>query len=110
MWFYGFKVHMLGTLSGYIINYLVTPASIHDSKACEELVEDTHFPVILADLGYLSQSLKQRLSQKGYHLWTPLRQNMNGENWKLIAKRRTIETRFRYLVRNLIFKDLLFVV
>lgn len=110
MWFYGFKVHMLGTLSGYIINYLVTPASIHDSKACEELVEDTHFPVILADLGYLSQSLKQRLSQKGYHLWTALRQNMNGENWKLIAKRRTIETRFRYLVRNLIFKDLLFVV
>lgn len=55
---------MLVTLSGYIVNYLVTPASIHDSKACEELLEDTHFPVILADLGYLSQSLKQRLSQK----------------------------------------------
>ena len=92
---------MLVTLSGDIINYLVTPASIHDSKACEELVEDTHFLVILADLGYLSQSLKQRLSQKGYHLWTPLRQNISGanhhNNWKLMAKRRTIETRFSVL-------------
>ena len=38
---------------------------------------------------------------KGYHLWTPLRQNMNWanhyNNWKLMAKRRTIETRFSVL-------------
>ena len=33
MWFYGFKVHVLVTLSGYIINYVVTPASVHDIKA-----------------------------------------------------------------------------
>ena len=52
---------------------------------------------------------------KGYYLWTPLRQNMDGanhhNNWKLMAKRRTIETRFsvlntefdtqRHLVRSL---------
>ena len=101
MWFYGFKVHMLVTLSGYVVNYLVTPASTHDSKACEELLEDTNFPMILADLGYTSQSLKQRLAQKGYQLWTPLRQNMSEakhhDNWKLMAKRRTIETRFSVL-------------
>ena len=64
MWFYGFKAHMLVSLSGYVVNYLVTPASTHDSKACEELLEDTNFPIILADLGYISQSLKQRLAQK----------------------------------------------
>ena len=64
MWFYGFKVHMLVSLSGYVVNYLVTPAPTHDSKACEELLEDTDFPMILADLGYISQSLKQRLAQK----------------------------------------------
>ena len=28
LWFYGFKVHMLVTLSGYILNYVVTPASV----------------------------------------------------------------------------------
>lgn len=101
MWFYGFKVHMLVSLSGYVVNYLVTPASTHDSKACEELLEDTNFPIILADLGYISQSLKQRLAQKWYQLWTPLRQNMSEakhhDNWKLMAKRRTIETRFSVL-------------
>lgn len=31
-WFYGFKVHMLVTLSGYILNYIVTSASVHDIK------------------------------------------------------------------------------
>ena len=32
LWFYGFKVHMLVTLSGYILNYIVTSASVHDIK------------------------------------------------------------------------------
>lgn len=32
LWFYGFKVHMLVTLSGYILNYVITPASVHDIK------------------------------------------------------------------------------
>ena len=36
MWFYGFKVHMLVTLSGYILNYVVTPASVHDIRAVDE--------------------------------------------------------------------------
>ena len=57
--------------------------------------------VILADLGYLSQALKDRLKQRGYHLWTPLRQNMGSasqhNNGRLLAMRRTIETRFSEL-------------
>ncbi len=41
LWFYGFKVHMLVTvtLSGYILNYVVTPASVHDIKVVYELLE-----------------------------------------------------------------------
>lgn len=101
LWFYGFKVHMLVTLSGYILNYIVTSASVHDIKAVEDLLEGCQQSVILADLGYLSQALKDRLKQRGYHLWTPLRQNMEGasqhNNWRLLAMRRTIETRFSEL-------------
>ena len=100
-WFYGFKVYMLVTLSGYILNYIVTSASVHDIKAVEDLLEGCQQSVILADLGYLSQALKDRLKQRGYHLWTPLRQNMEGasqhNNWRLLAMRRTIETRFSEL-------------
>ncbi|SNV37450.1 transposase [Streptococcus acidominimus] len=78
LWCYGFKVHMLVTLSGFILNYVVTPASVHDIKVVDELLEGCRQSVVLADLGYLSQELKDRLEQKGYHLWTPLRQNMVG--------------------------------
>lgn len=41
------------------------------------------------------------MEQKGYHLWTPWRQNMDGvrehNDWRLLALRRTIETRFSEL-------------
>lgn len=101
LWFYGFKVHMLVTLSGYILNYVVTPASVHDIRAVNDLLENYRQPYIWADLGYLSKDLKDHLVQKGYHLWNPLRQNMEGakqhNHWKLIAMRRTIETRFSEL-------------
>ncbi len=101
LWCYGFKVHMLVTLSGVILNYVVTPASVHDIKVVDELLEDCRQAVVLADLGYLSQELKDRLEQKGYHIWTPLRQNMVGaeqhNHWQLLVMRRTIETRFSEL-------------
>lgn len=103
LWFYGFIVHMLITLSGHTLNYIVTSSSVHDIKATKDLLEGCQQSVILADLGYLSQELKNRLEQKGYHLWTPLRQNMEGvsehNNWKLLAMRRTIKTRFSELCR-----------
>lgn len=101
LWFYGFKGHMLVTLSGYILNYVVTPASVYDIRTVDDLLENCRQPYILADLGYLSRELKDHLVQKGYHLWTPLRQNMAGvkqhNHWKLMAMRRTIETRFSEL-------------
>lgn len=101
LWFYGFKVHMLVTLSGYILNYVVTSASVHDIRAVDDLLQGCQQSVILADLGYLSQELKDSLKRRGYHLWTPLRQNMEGasqhNNWRLLAMRRTIETRFSEL-------------
>ena len=100
-WFYGFKIHMLVTLSGYILNYVVTPASVHDIRAVEDLLENCHHSYILADLGYLSHEIRNSLEQKGYHLWTPLRQKVAGakqhNHWKPMAMRRTIETRFSEL-------------
>ncbi|HEL9606681.1 TPA: IS982 family transposase [Streptococcus suis] len=103
LWFYGFKVHMLMTLSGYILNYVVTPASVHDIKVVYELLEGCKQSVILGDLGYLSSELKKDLEQEGYHLWAPFRKNMTGSeehnNWKVMAMRRTIETCFSELYR-----------
>ena len=39
MWFYGLKVHLAVTESGYILDYLVTLASVHDIQVAEELLE-----------------------------------------------------------------------
>ena len=92
---------MLVTLSGYILNYVVTPASVHDIRAIDDLLENCCQPYVLADLAYLSYELREQLKQKGYHLWTPLRQKMvrakQHNHWKLMAMRRTIETRFSEL-------------
>ena len=101
--FYGFKVHMPVTLSGYILNYVVTLASAHDIKVVYELLEGRKQSIILGDLGYLSSELKKVLEQQGYHLWTPFSKNMTGaeehNDCKLMAMRRTIETRFSELCR-----------
>ena len=98
LWFFRFKVHMLVTLSGYILNYVVKPSSVHDIRTVDDLLENCSQPYVLADLAYLSYELREQLKQKGYHLWTPLRQNMvrakQHNHWKLMAMRRTIETRF----------------
>ncbi|BCP61041.1 hypothetical protein SUT328_02240 [Streptococcus parasuis] len=50
------------TLSGYILNYVVTPASVHDIKVVYELLEGGKQSVILGDLGYLSSELKKDLA------------------------------------------------
>ena len=78
LWFYGFKLHIVIALSGCILNYVVTSASVHDIRVVDEQLEGCQQSVILADLGYLSQELKDRLEQKGYHLWTPLLEDSLG--------------------------------
>lgn len=52
---------MLVILSGYILNYVVTPASARDIKVVYELLEGRKQSIILGDLGYLSSELKKAL-------------------------------------------------
>lgn len=65
LWFYGFKGHMLVTLSDYILNDVVTPDSVHYIRTVDDLLENCRQPYILADLGYLSRDLKDHLVQRG---------------------------------------------
>ena len=104
IYYYGFKVHALVSDDGYILNYTVTKASIHDAKAAPELIENTvelTNGYILGDEGYIGQRLHDQLKQKGYILWTPYRKNMakakEHNNHKLMAIRRGIETNFSLL-------------
>ena len=103
IFYYGFKVHAIVSADGYILNYAVTKASVHDAKETVELMENTH-PTnhyLLGDEGYLGKQLHNQLRQMGYELWTPYRKNMKSakehNNHQLMAVRRTIESDFSLL-------------
>lgn len=104
IYFYGFKTHFSVTTNGYILDYVVTQASDHDSKVATTLIKDCPCPFVLADVGYVGQSLNDQFKQLGYCLWTPYRSNMKGakqhNSWALKNLRRTIEARFAILADN----------
>ncbi|MDM5143666.1 hypothetical protein ICE98_00737 [Lactococcus lactis] len=75
-YFYGCKCHALVSESGYVIDYTITPASMADSSMTEEVLSQFGTPTVLGDMGYLGQSLHDRLELKGIDLMTPVRKNM----------------------------------
>ena len=103
IYYYGFKVHAIVSDDGYLLDYIVTKASVHDAKETVELITNAHPDnrYLLGDEGYLGKDLHQRLEQMGYTLWTPYRKNMTGakkhNDHQLMAIRRTIESDFSLL-------------
>uniref|UniRef100_UPI0032423A90 transposase n=1 Tax=Lactococcus sp. TaxID=44273 RepID=UPI0032423A90 len=75
-YFYGCKCHALVSESGYVIDYTITPALMADSSMTEEVLSQFGTPTVLGDMGYLGQSLHDRLELKGIDLMTPVRKNM----------------------------------
>ncbi|MGM0123421.1 hypothetical protein IGI37_000787 [Enterococcus sp. AZ194] len=104
MWHYGFKGHFVVIPSGYIVNYVITPAAIHDAREAPELIRDCPRPFILAGAGYLGTKLQEQFRQQGDQLWTPYRSNMAGAKKHnkdpLKSIRRTIESRFAILAQE----------
>ncbi|MBI1696128.1 transposase [Lactobacillus crispatus] len=103
IYYYGFKVHAIVSDDGYLLDYIVTKASVHDAKETVELITNAHPDnrYLLGDEGYLGKNLHQRLEQMGYMLWTPYRKNMKNaqkhNKHYLMALRRTIESDFSLL-------------
>lgn len=103
IYYYGFKVHAIVSDDGYLLDYIVTKASVHDAKETVELITNAHPDnrYLLGDEGYLGKNMHQRLEQMGYTLWTPYRKNMKNapkhNKHYLMALRRTIESDFSLL-------------
>ncbi|BBL28355.1 hypothetical protein LDE03_15440 [Lactobacillus delbrueckii subsp. delbrueckii] len=80
------------------IGYVITKASIHDTKEAKEVIPSTHPEgrYILGNEGYIGKRLYEALKTNGYILWIPYRKNMKGtkqhNNRELMAIRRTIES------------------
>lgn len=104
--YYGFKVHALITLEGYITAFEITPASVDDREGLRDFAENCLGLVILGDKGYTGGALLQDMKEKGICLMS-LKPSNYKDNWpkevrQLIFRfRRRIETVFSQLSEQL---------
>jgi hypothetical protein len=76
-WFYGFKLHLVLSDTGDMINFMLTPGNTDDrSPLKNEAFVDKLFGKLFADKGYISKQLFENLFAEGIHLITKLRKNM----------------------------------
>ncbi|OSP57563.1 IS982 family transposase, partial [Enterococcus faecium] len=64
-YFYGLKIHMIVTKTGFPITYSITNPGVHDVKVLETLSEEANLPNILGDKGYISHKIHEKLALKG---------------------------------------------
>lgn len=103
--YFGFKVHALITLEGYITAFEITPASVDDREGLRDLVENQLGLVILGDKGYTGNLLWEDMKKQGVCLMS-LKPSNYKENWpkevrQLIFRfRRRVETVFSQLTEQ----------
>jgi IS5 family transposase len=95
---YGFKLHLLVTIDGIVVNFVLAPARHHDVNLATEVMENYQNLTVGGDKGYVSQALQEdmRLNQQ-IQLITRKRQNQKEQNttsekWFLAKFRKIIET------------------
>ena len=104
--YFGYKVHVLITLEGYITAFEITPASTDDREGLRDMVENQSNLVILGDKGYVGENLTLEMKEQGICLMALKRSNCKTD-WpqsvrQLIFKlRRRIETVFSQLSEQL---------
>jgi DDE family transposase len=95
-WYYGFKLHLAVNECGEILGFYVTAANIDERQTTDWITQEL-WGKLIGDKGYLSQSLFERLMERGLKLITKLRRNMKNrlmelEDKLLLRKRAIIET------------------
>jgi len=96
-WFYGFKLHLVVSEFGELLNMSVTPGNTDERKPFPEILEGL-FGKLLAERGYVSKTLALNLLKTwGIEFFAKPRQNMknalmNLTDKLLACKRAIIET------------------
>jgi hypothetical protein len=62
--FFGFRLHLLVTLAGVIVEYALAPASVHDLPVGQELLAHRRGLTVLADKGYIGQAVAKELKTR----------------------------------------------
>lgn len=110
--YFGYKVHAMITLEGYITPFEITPASTDDQEGLRDLAENRSDIVILGDKGYVGENLVQEMEEQGICLMAPKRFNSKTDCPKSVRQlifklRRRVETVFSQLSEQLIAERVL---
>ena len=73
--YFGYKVHVMITLEGYITTFEITPASTDDWESLRDIVDGQSGLVILGDKGNVGEALTRELSHQGICLIALKRSN-----------------------------------
>jgi hypothetical protein len=76
-WFYGFKLHLITSDSGHVVDFMLTRGHTNDRNPLQmKDFIDKLFGKLYEDIGYISKKLFEGLFQQSIHLVTKLRKNM----------------------------------
>lgn len=95
--YFGYKVHILVTMEGYITAYEITGASTDDREGLKDLVEGRKGITVLGDKGYVGEQLREEMAEQGVELLA-LKRNNSKTNWtkemrqSIFKHRRKVET------------------
>jgi hypothetical protein len=80
-WFYGFKLHLITSDTGDIIDFMLTPGNVDDRKPLriERFIRKL-FGKLFGDKGYIDHKLFKNLFFRGVHLVTKLKRNMKSSS------------------------------
>ena len=104
--YFGFKVHALITIEGYITAFEITPASVDDREGLRDFAENHLCLTVLGDKGYTGEQLWEDMQEKGICLMS-LKPSNHKINWPkevrqvIFRFRRRIETVFSQLSEQL---------
>ena len=104
--YFGFKVHALITIEGYITAFEITPASVDDREGLRNFAENHLCLTVLGDKGYTGEQLWEDMQEKGICLMS-LKPSNHKNNWPkevrqvIFRFRRRVETVFSQLSEQL---------
>lgn len=76
-WFYSFKLHLIISDSGHVVDFMLTGGNIDDRKPLQmQCFIDKLYSKLYGDNGYISKELFEGLFHQGIHLVTKLWKNM----------------------------------
>ena len=104
--YFGYKVHAMITLEGFITTFEITPASTDDREGLRDMIDGLSGITLLGDKGYVGENLHTELQEHGICLMSLKRSNSKS-NWSktirqlIFRLRRRVETVFSQLSEQL---------